>query len=98
MSHFASLKIRFASLSCKTANELALCLIVRDEGSIKLSPSKDYLILFQNSLTEIYASRNQPLKMAFIIVTKKINTRIFYGTSNPPPGTIIDDVITDPLK
>ncbi|XP_034253131.1 piwi-like protein Siwi [Thrips palmi] len=40
----------------------------------------------------------QPVSMAFIIVTKRINTRLFKENQNPPPGTIADDVITDPEK
>lgn len=31
-------------------------------------------------------------KMAFIIVSKRINTRFFLGTRNPAPGTVVDDV------
>lgn len=38
------------------------------------------------------------MKFAFLIVTKRINTRIFKGTNNAPPGTIIDDVVTNPLR
>ncbi|XP_031829627.1 aubergine [Nomia melanderi] len=38
------------------------------------------------------------VKMAFVIVTKRINTRVFYNQNNPPPGTIIDDRITNPMK
>lgn len=38
------------------------------------------------------------VKMAFVIVTKRINTRIFYNQNNPPPGTIIDDRVTNPMK
>ena len=41
-------------------------------------------------------------KLCFIIVTKNINTRIFAqggrGVDNPPPGTVIDDVITRPER
>ena len=41
-------------------------------------------------------------KLCFIIVTKNINTRIFAqsgrGEDNPPPGTVIDDVITRPER
>ncbi|PNF25797.1 hypothetical protein B7P43_G11743 [Cryptotermes secundus] len=37
-------------------------------------------------------------KMAFIIVTKRINTRLFCDGNNPPPGTVVDDVITLPER
>ncbi|KAJ8686462.1 hypothetical protein QAD02_022256 [Eretmocerus hayati] len=44
----------------------------------------------------------EDIKLAYIIVTKKINTRLFCGdprnSQNPPPGTVVDDVITDPSK
>lgn len=38
------------------------------------------------------------VELAFIIVTKRINTRIFAEGQNPPAGTVIDDVITLPEK
>lgn len=41
---------------------------------------------------------DQPVKMIFIVVTKRINTRVFKGNMNPPPGTVIDDVITLPHR
>uniref|UniRef100_A0A224X701 Putative translation initiation factor 2c eif-2c n=1 Tax=Panstrongylus lignarius TaxID=156445 RepID=A0A224X701_9HEMI len=47
-------------------------------------------------LQEYYQS--EPLQMAFIIVTKRVNTRVFMKGNNPPPGTIVDDVITNPIK
>lgn len=41
-------------------------------------------------------------EFAFIIVSKKINTRIFTShrgrVGNPPPGTVVDDVITLPER
>lgn len=37
-------------------------------------------------------------KIAFVIVNKRINTRIFNGDKNPNPGTIVDDVITLPER
>lgn len=40
----------------------------------------------------------EDMKLAYIVVTKKINTRLFYNGQNPPPGTVVDDVITDPSK
>lgn len=37
--------------------------------------------------------------LTFIVVCKRINTRIFTKTNaNPPPGTIVDDVITQPER
>lgn len=41
-------------------------------------------------------------KFSFIVVTKRINTRIFASeggrAANPAPGTIVDDVITLPER
>lgn len=50
----------------------------------------------KNTLTAYY--KDKPLKMAFIVVTKRINTRLFAGSQNPPPGTVVDDVITLPQR
>lgn len=41
---------------------------------------------------------NNSLKMAFIVVSKRINTRIFKGNDNPAPGTVVDDCITLPER
>jgi len=49
---------------------------------------------------QLYGPDSVPL--TFIIVTKRINTRFFtyYNNkpTNPPPGTVIDTVVTDPTK
>ncbi|KAL0122352.1 hypothetical protein PUN28_007227 [Cardiocondyla obscurior] len=52
----------------------------------------------KKKLEELYYGPN--FKMIFIIVNKKINVRLFDHTrrTNPPIGTIVDDVITNPLK
>lgn len=36
--------------------------------------------------------------MAFIMVNKRVNTRIFYNKSNPPCGTVVDSVITSSAR
>lgn len=41
---------------------------------------------------------NGSLKLAFIVVSKRINTRIFTNSQNPPPGTVVDDCITLPER
>ncbi|XP_076626994.1 aubergine [Colletes latitarsis] len=51
----------------------------------------------KSKLSDIYGDPAL-VKMAFVIVTKRINTRFFYKQDNPPPGTIIDDVVTIPTK
>lgn len=48
-------------------------------------------------LKQIYSP--DEVKMSFVIVTKRINTRIFSeNRCNPPPGTVVDSVVTDPAK
>ncbi|XP_069969643.1 piwi-like protein Siwi [Penaeus vannamei] len=41
-------------------------------------------------------------KFAFVLVSKRITTRIFLDNrgqpDNPPPGTVVDDVITLPER
>lgn len=43
-----------------------------------------------------------PLKLAFVVVTKRISTRFFANKnnsiSNPPPGTVVDQVVTRPER
>lgn len=54
----------------------------------------------RKKLEDIYAnagSTEQP-KMLFIVVSKRINTRIFTSSDNPTPGTVVDDIITLPEK
>lgn len=49
-------------------------------------------------LAKQYASVNQELRFAFVIVNKRLNTRIFKGDRNPLPGTVVDDAITLPER
>ncbi|SPP81698.1 protein aubergine [Drosophila guanche] len=54
----------------------------------------------KNQLDEIYKSADKAdgCRMAFIVVTKRINTRYFANKRNPVPGTVVDDVITLPER
>lgn len=52
----------------------------------------------RKTLEKHYEIAEQELRFAFIIVNKKLNTRIFKGDRNPIPGTIVDDVITLPER
>uniref|UniRef100_A0A1A9VI45 Aubergine n=1 Tax=Glossina austeni TaxID=7395 RepID=A0A1A9VI45_GLOAU len=54
----------------------------------------------KKKLDEIYVSAGIPTgcSMAFIIVSKRINTRYFVNRQNPVPGTVVDDVITLPER
>ncbi|KAF6212105.1 hypothetical protein GE061_012625 [Apolygus lucorum] len=38
------------------------------------------------------------VKLTVVLVSKKINARIFNNNHNPPPGTVVDDVITMPER
>ncbi|KAJ0175571.1 hypothetical protein K1T71_008730 [Dendrolimus kikuchii] len=54
----------------------------------------------KKKLNELYAGAE--IKMAFVIVSKRINTRLFVDRGrtgeNPRPGTVVDDVITLPER
>uniref|UniRef100_A0A182MXI4 Aubergine n=1 Tax=Anopheles dirus TaxID=7168 RepID=A0A182MXI4_9DIPT len=53
----------------------------------------------KESLNKVYAN-NQAYKaqLTVVVVNKRINTRLFMGGRNPPPGTIVDDIITLPER
>lgn len=44
------------------------------------------------------AEAEKPPMFAYIVVTKQINTRFFSRGRNPPPGTVVDDVVTLPER
>ncbi|XP_043469025.1 piwi-like protein Siwi isoform X2 [Leptopilina heterotoma] len=53
----------------------------------------------QGMIKRVYAENNTEVgKLSYIIVTKRINSRYFLRQQNPNPGTVVDDVITDPDK
>nr|QID20004.1 aubergine [Drosophila buzzatii] len=54
----------------------------------------------KEQLDKIYrsAGREEGCRMAFVVVTKRINTRYFVNMRNPEPGTIVDDIITLPER
>lgn len=56
--------------------------------------------ILKKTLDDIYKSAGVEggYKMAFIIVSKRINTRFFMKGSNPPAGTVVDDVVTMPER
>lgn len=56
--------------------------------------------LLHAKLGAIYgqAGAEDGYKLAFIVVSKKINTRIFKNGTNPVPGTVVDDCITLPER
>lgn len=63
------------------------------DGDIRYVKDTEVKNLEQN-LKSMYDAVEQKLELAFMIVTKKINARIFEGDRNPACGTVVDDVIT----
>lgn len=63
------------------------------DGDIKYVRDVEVANLEQK-LKGMYEKAEQPLEMAFMIVTKKINARIFEGDRNPNCGTVVDSGIT----
>ncbi|XP_050457731.1 piwi-like protein Siwi [Cataglyphis hispanica] len=55
------------------------------------------VVQIRKSLDVLYGGPNK-YKMAFIIVTKRLNTRFFFNNDNPEAGTVVDDIITSPIK
>ncbi|XP_035903682.1 protein aubergine-like [Anopheles stephensi] len=50
-------------------------------------------------LLEVYANvQDFKPQLSVIVVSKRINTRLFMADRNPPPGTIVDDIITLPER
>lgn len=75
-------------------------IIYRDgvgEGQIK-HVNEFELLPLRNALKGIYDPVKLSINIAFIIVTKRLNTRIFDNGKNPLPGTVVDDVITLPNR
>lgn len=99
-NHFSS----FLCLACEKYKQIngklpTRILIYRDgvgEGQIPYVFETEI-----NRIKEVLIKRYYPgesLKICTIIVTKRINTRIFYGEQNPPPGTVVDNTITLPQR
>jgi len=71
------------------------------DGQIPYVREHEVDLIKEKLKKELY---NAPIKMAFIIVSKRINTKIFRSQPNqsndfnPPPGTVVDDVITWPER
>lgn len=49
----------------------------------------------EDNVKPLYEKQNIPLQMAFMIVSKRVNTRIFGQNGiNPKPGIVVDETIT----
>lgn len=57
------------------------------------------LVTLKEAIKQVYAKQDLPEpNFLYMIVTKRINTRIFFDRRNPDPGTCVDDVITLPER
>lgn len=58
------------------------------------------LKMILEGMKEIYGKHgiNTPVPFMYMIVSKRINTRIFFDRKNPQPGTCVDDVVTLPER
>lgn len=72
-------------------------IIYRDGvGEGNIPHVRDYEL---NQILKVLQDKYQKqVELAFIIVSKRINTRFFTDQGNPPPGTVVDDVVTLPEK
>lgn len=53
----------------------------------------------KTTLRAIYEQHGLPEPpLMYMIVTKRVNTRIFFDRRNPDPGTCVDDIITLPER
>lgn len=52
----------------------------------------------KKKMDEVYNSFKVTYKLTYIIINKRINTRLFMSGVNPPAGTVADSVITNPLR
>lgn len=57
------------------------------------------VVQIKAALKSIYEQQGLPeVPFMYMIVTKRVNTRIFFDKRNPDPGTCVDDVITLPER
>lgn len=52
----------------------------------------------KEKLEAAYKTMETSSRLTFFVVNKRINTRLFDNRRNPPPGTVVDDVITLPER
>ncbi|XP_053668033.1 protein aubergine-like [Anopheles marshallii] len=53
----------------------------------------------KSMLSQVYANcKDFRPQLSIIVVSKRINTRLFMANRNPPPCTIVDDIITLPER
>lgn len=52
----------------------------------------------QNAIAEAKIYEAGKIPLSFVIVTKRIHSRIMTDAGNPPPGSVVDDTITCPER
>ncbi|ODM95895.1 Protein piwi, partial [Orchesella cincta] len=77
------------------------CIVTVGEGQLKAVYNIE-LTKLSEGLMKMYANggRSPPL-LTFIVVSKRVNTRLMMmkmNLQNPPPGTIVDEVVTLPER
>lgn len=68
------------------------------EGSLKTLYEHEVKDIVEKLEEEYKRAKAKPPMFAYVVVTKSINTRFFARGHNPPPGTVVDDVITLPER
>lgn len=94
-THITHAVMRFRELNGKLPTRL---IIYRDsvgESNVPFVLDHEVAVVKQR-LSEMFP--NGEFKMAVVVVSKRIQTRIFMNNDNPKPGTVVDDVITQPEK
>ncbi|XP_065212206.1 piwi-like protein Siwi isoform X2 [Planococcus citri] len=88
---------RYRKLNGKLPNPVILYRDGVGDGDLKTVYEVE-IEAIQKQLNPLYEKEKSALRFAVIIVTKRINTRLFNNGRNPPPGTIVDDVVTNPHR
>ncbi|XP_013106819.2 protein piwi [Stomoxys calcitrans] len=68
------------------------------EGSLKQIWEHEVKDITEKLEQEYKRAEMNPPMFAFVVVTKSLNTRFFARGRNPPPGTVVDDIITLPER
>ncbi|XP_016945528.3 protein piwi [Drosophila suzukii] len=67
-------------------------------GSLKQLFEYEVKDIIEKLEAEYKRANSAPPQLAYIVVTKSMNARFFLNGQNPPPGTVVDDVITLPER
>lgn len=68
------------------------------DGQIRYAVEQE-LDVMKRALKEIYQKHGKnEVPFLYMIVTKRVNTRIFFNRRNPDPGTCVDNIITLPER